>query len=285
MKSPKRKFIFYLLFTFLVTICCSIPILFTDSKAIPNILNTVDVKDYVGILEFSGNVSTLWIDRLEEELQNEGCLLVITVINSPGGDISTSMNVAHEFKLLQKRYGKGVCVFSNYGMYSGAYMVATATPFIGVSPGASTGSIGVVMVHANALKYWKDLGVEFDIIRSGENKFSYADINKLTPEQHKVMQDMVNESYNDFIDLILDSRYYRIKNALQVLHNDVIDSLKAICDGRIYSSKIAQSIGLIDVVCYYDEFMQLAYTLYSIPYDIEYKMDDEYYNISGEKVE
>jgi protease-4 len=245
--------------------------------------NPVEVRTHVSVLELWGNVSTTWVSRLEEELQNIDCLLVVAIINSPGGTVTTSMNVAHEFQLLQKRYGKNVCVYSNNGIYSGAYMVATSSPFIGMSPGATMGSIGVVTVHANALKYWEDVGIKFDIIRSGENKFSYADINKLTPEQRQIIQDMIDESYNDFIDLILDSRYFRIKNALQVTHAFVVDSLKVLCDGRVYSAKTAQAIGLIDASCYFDEFMQVTYMLYHIPFTVEYKKDDMYYNISGKK--
>lgn len=290
--SPRRRVSFFvLLFLISITICCSLPVFFTDSKLTLDVITNTDImndsvetQSYVGVLDLYGSVSTTWVDRLEKELQNNNCLLVVAIINSPGGTVTTSMNVAHEFKLLQKRYGKNVCVYSNNGIYSGAYMVATSSPLIGISPGATMGSIGVVMIHADAIKYWEELGIKFDIIRSGENKFSYADINKLTPEQRQIMQDMIDESYNNFIDLILDSRYFCIKNALQVSHAFVVDSLKALCDGRVYSAKTAQAIGLIDASCYFDEFMQVTYMLYRIPFTVEYKKDDMHYNISGKKV-
>ena len=66
----------------------------------------------MGVLDLHGGVATSWINRLEKELQNENCLLVITIINSHGGSVATSVTVTHKFKLLQQRYGKNICVYS-----------------------------------------------------------------------------------------------------------------------------------------------------------------------------
>jgi len=237
-------------------------------------------KSFIDVVRFSGNVTSEWANTLEMALKDSNCIMVVALINSGGGAVSTSMNVAHAFENLQTQYKKPVIVYSEYGMFSGAYLISLSSKLIGVSPGAETGSIGVIMIHVDATTYFDSAGVKITLIRSGKNKGIGSEYNKLTDDQLKVLQEEVTYYYNLFIDKILRSR----KTTFLSIFSDstiVRDSLISICDGRIYPAAIAVDYGLIDLSCYFDQFIQIACILHDIDLFTPIRKDDQYINVYG----
>lgn len=245
-----------------------------------------DPKKYVTIVEFSGDVSLSWVESLRDALKDASCMFVIAIINSPGGGVEESMEVAHGFKVLQTQYQKPVFAYTNRGMFSGAYMVGVNCPIIGVSPGCDVGSIGVYWIHQDDTEKWRRVGTTFDIIKSGENKISMSEFNTLTPAQRQIIQDLVNDSYESFLNIILSNRSTRICKAIygQDFVLSVQDTLHVICDGRIYSPRTALNYGFIDVVLYFDDFVKSIYGAYGLSNDLLLKRGKDYYNVSGEKM-
>ena len=62
----------------------------------------------------------------------------------------------------------------------------------------------------------------------------------MTDEQHKILQEMVDESYEQFVSIVSEGRKMDI------------NTVKPIADGRIYTAKQALDLGLIDNIDTYE---------------------------------
>jgi len=106
----------------------------------------------------------------------------------------------------------------------------------------TTGNIGVISQEVNYQDLLKKIGVEIDYITSGDNKAMGAAGKKLTKEQRKILQDMVDESYERFVDIVDKGR--KDLNKSQV---------KKLSDGRVYTAKQAVDNKLIDGIKTYEQ--------------------------------
>lgn len=270
-----------LLFTFLTVSCSSGSFLNKN-----NLFSTS--TPHIDIIDLTGTVSTDWVDTVKTHLEDEYCVLVILNINSGGGMIAASVATTRAFDKLRYLYPTPMVVYSNRGLFSGAYMVANAGELIGLSPVAMTGSIGVIGIRVNQKEYFKEKGITFDVFRSGAQKASWLSISDLTEEQRKLIQQQIDLEYERFINLILLHRGIRISKALfpGMLPNISIvrDSLKTLCDGRTYFPDTALSYGLIDKIGFLDDYIEFLKMYYHIPSNVriiykgrEYKIDDFLY--------
>ena len=99
-----------------------------------------------------------------------------------------------------------------------------------------TGSIGVIVSLTNCKKLYDKLGIKEIDITSGKNKAMGSAGLDLTKEQQDILQSLVDEAYDQFVDIVAEGRKMDTSE------------VKKIADGRIYSAKQAKEINLIDEV-------------------------------------
>lgn len=173
------------------------------------------------------------IDCLENDENNVGILLVI---DSPGGTVYE----ADETYLALRKYknsGKEVWAYFKSMAASGAYYIACAADSIYANRNTVTGSIGVIYGPTiDATGLLDKLGLKATSFASGKNKGMLNYDTPLTDEQRKIMQGLVDETYEQFVSIVAAAR----KKSLT--------ETKALADGRVYTANQAKNNGLVDSI-------------------------------------
>ena len=187
------------------------------------------------------------VSRIRESLQkaeqDKNIAAVILRINSPGGSVTASDIIRHDIMEFKKRNKIPVVACIMGVGASGGYYAATAADEISAHPTAITGSIGVILMKFNVVGLMGKLGVEEQTIKSGDKKDILSPFRRATPEEEKLAQDIINQFYGRFLDVILA----RTGNTLSR------DELRKLADGRIYTAGQALQARLIDKIAYLDD--------------------------------
>ena len=117
---------------------------------------------------------------------------------------------------------------------SGGYFVSMAADRIVAQPGTITGSIGVIFSVSNLEGLMKKVGVKTDAIKSGKFKDIGSMSREMTSEERKLLQDMIDDSYEQFVAAVSAGRRMPV------------EKVKELADGRIYTGRQASMNGLVD---------------------------------------
>ena len=124
---------------------------------------------------------------------------------------------------------------------SGGYYIAAPADKIFLNKETLTGSIGVIMESVNYGKLAEKYGVDFVTIKTGPYKDIMSPTRDMTKDERAMLQDMINESYETFVDIIEQGR-------------DMTEAeVKAVADGRIMNGRQAIEAGLADEFGYLDD--------------------------------
>lgn len=178
--------------------------------------------------------------RLRMAADDPSVKAVVLRINSPGGSAAASQEIAQEMKRLSLS-GKPVVVSMADAAASGAYWISAGADKIIANPATITGSIGVIMPVQNYVELYDKLGIEMENITSGKHKDMGSPSRPLTDEERNILKSMVNDIYNQFIEVVAEGR------------NMKLEEVKKIADGRIFTGRQALELGLVDELGnYYD---------------------------------
>lgn len=158
---------------------------------------------------------------------------VILNVNSPGGDVVTVDKILLEIKKLQQE-GKTVVVSMGSIAASGGYYISANADRIFAHPSTITGSLGVIISFPNYKELAERVGYSELNIKSGPMKDIGDPLRTMSEDEEKVYQDIVDVSYEQFVDVISEGR------------NMDKDTVRKLADGRVYSGKSAKALGLID---------------------------------------
>ena len=210
-------------------------------------------SSYIGILHAEGTITSSsslsdtyqqsWllkqIDYMMDDSSNEGLLLYV---NSPGGSVYASDELYLKLKEYKETTGRPVYSYFAETAASGGYYIAAGSDKITANRNCTTGSIGVYLGPIiNASGLLDKVGVEVDIIRSGKNKAMGNNYEPLTDEQRAIYQEYVNESYEQFVNIVAEGRGMDASK------------VKEIADGRVYTAKQAKANGLIDEISSFED--------------------------------
>lgn len=177
---------------------------------------------------------------------------VVLRLNSPGGTPAASQEIDTELQRLRKS-GKVVVASMGDVAASGAYWIAAGADQIVANPGTITGSIGVFMQTTNLEELYGKIGVDREIYKSGPYKDMGSPDRPVTPEEQAIFQSMVDDIYNQFVDVVARGR-----------HKDVAE-VKALADGRVYTGRQAKELGLVDQLGDFHDAVLLAGKMAGIP--------------------
>ncbi len=172
---------------------------------------------------------------------------IIIKINSPGGTVAMSQNIYNQ--ILSIRKNKPVVVVFDDVAASGGYYIASAADRIIAQNGSLTGSIGVIFSFMDYHNLLADkLSVKPVVIKSGKYKDIGSGLRQMTEEERKLMQNIINDSYNQFIEAITVGRINRTdKYSVQKteLKKNVLTEN---ADGRIFTGRQAYKLGFVDTI-------------------------------------
>ncbi len=182
---------------------------------------------------FDGADPTEILPLLRTSAEDPNIRAVVLRINSPGGQAAASQEIYREVMRVRNA-GKPVVASIGDVAASGAYYVASAADKIISEPGAMTGSIGAFFTIPQLSDLLEKLGIEYVIIKGGEFKDIGSPYREITPEEKKLLQDMIDDVHDQFINDVAAGR------GLDV------EAMREVADGRILTGRQAKELGLID---------------------------------------
>jgi len=173
-------------------------------------------------------------DALRQAGQDTSVVAVVLEVNSPGGGVTASDEMHQSILDFKKNTGKPVVVSMGDTAASGAYYISTAADRIVANETTLTGSLGVIFEFNNFAEAADRYGIKQVVIKSGKYKDIGNAFREMRPEERKILQSIVDESYNEFVDVISEGR-------------DIPEHrVREIADGRVYSGSQARKLGLVD---------------------------------------
>ena len=199
-------------------------------------------KDHVAIININGQISSDGpvnvqniIPHIEKAINNNSCLGIILKINSPGGSATQSKIIFDEINKFKKINDKKIyTVIEDVGA-SGGYYIAASGDMIFANASSIVGSIGVRLDSFNVSSLMENLGIESQVISSGEDKTMLDPFNKLTEKHRLHLKTLLASIHNQFISDIEKSRSSKINE------NNVFT-------GLFWTGTEALKIGLIDEI-------------------------------------
>ncbi len=209
----------------------------------------------------TGSSTSLTMKYLEEVEKDDSIDAVVLRIDSPGGSANASQEL-YEQVLRVKKSGKKVVASFGDTAASGGYYVAAAADKIVAGPSSLTGSIGVISTVPNLEELYNKIGYKERVFKSGPYKDMLSPSRPLTPEEEEIMQGIIDDTYNQFINAVAKGRKMSL------------DQVRKLADGRIFTGNQAKEVGLVDELGGKREAIQLATELAGIkgePEVVEYR--------------
>ena len=188
----------------------------------------------IAVIEVKGVISGYMdtVSNIDKAQKDSSIKAVVLLVDSPGGAVGAAQEIYTAIEKLRKT--KPVIVSMGNVAASGGYYISAPANVIYANPGTITGSIGVIIQHVDASQILNKIGIKIENIKSGQNKDILYPNHQLTPEQKKLLEATIKDVYDQFLDAIV--KYRPIKK----------EELKKYADGRIFSGKQAQKLGLVD---------------------------------------
>ncbi len=183
-------------------------------------------------------------DRVDRKLRQAerypGVEALVIRLESPGGAIGASQEI---YSLIAD-FGLPVVVSLGDMAASGGYYVSAAADAIVAQPGSMTGSIGVISTFFDPEGLFEMIGLEREIITSGEHKDMFS--RSLTEEEREKMQVFSDEAYSQFIADVAAGREMEE------------EEVRELATGEIFLGSQALEYGLVDELGGRLEALELA---------------------------
>jgi len=199
-----------------------------------SILNRSVSPPLIGVIPIEGVIleSETVIKKIRELESNPQVKGIIVHINSPGGAVAPSQEIFSE--LIRMKQSKKVYASLSSIAASGGYYIAIGAEKIYANPGSLTGSIGVIMQSFNVQKLMSRLGINVEIIKSGENKDIGSAFRSMKAAERKLLESVLEDTHRQFVKAVLENRPI------------TADKMQLLADGRVFTGKQALQHGLID---------------------------------------
>jgi protease-4 len=213
---------------------------------IPIILLSRPAADKVVVISLSGTITTadsalssgstitpgLVRDYLTRAEEDNAVKAIVLRIESPGGEIEPCQEILLEIERIKEIMP--IVVSMGGTVASGGYYISTQADKIVALPTTQTGSIGVISQLVNVEGLLEKLGIQIETFKGGKYKDMYWGFRELTPEEEEIMQAMVDEYYEQFVDVVAEGRGLSR------------EEVKNLATGQLYSGTKAKELGLVD---------------------------------------
>ncbi|WP_026803312.1 signal peptide peptidase SppA [Aliarcobacter lanthieri] len=174
------------------------------------------------------------LENIDKAKKDENIKGVLLVVDSPGGAVAPSVEIAYAIKELKEL--KPVVVYASGVIASGSYYASIWADKIIANPGSMVGSIGVIMQGFELSELMEKIGVSTQTIKAGKYKESGTPMRKWFDYEEEQLKSVINATYNMFISDVASARNLDIKKHIEF------------ADAKIFTSFQAKNVGLIDEV-------------------------------------
>lgn len=172
------------------------------------------------------------VEKINKAASNNAVKGVLLSVNSPGGAVSPSIEIAYAIKRLKEK--KPVVAYAKGTMASGSYYASIWSDKIIANPGSMIGSIGVIMQGADLSGIMEKIGIKTQVVKAGLykqigtpdrpwKKYEVAELNKV-----------IMGTYDMFTKDVANARKldYKKRNSYANAH--------------IFTAAQAKEVGLVD---------------------------------------
>lgn len=195
--------------------------------------------------ETTGASSGRLMREIREAAADSSVKALVLRINSPGGSVTAAEEVGRELKRFKETTDKPIITSMGDSAASAAYWLAAYSVPL-ANPSTLTGSIGVYHALYEYAGTFQKIGIYTTKIKSGQYKDIMSADRPMTPEEQQILQNMVNQMFENFVVVIAEGRKMDITK------------VKALADGRVYTGQQAQAVGLIDELGNYYDALEAA---------------------------
>lgn len=217
---------------------------------------TVLFKEKIGVVPITGTISTSKTisSQLARFAEDESIKAIILRINSPGGGVGATQEIYREVQKTISR--KPVVASMGSVAASGGYYVAAPATKIVSNPGTITGSIGVFIQFVRLEELLDKIGVDLEIVKSGEFKDMGSPDRKLTERDREILESLIKDLQGQFVSAVASGR------------NISVEKVREIADGRIFSGARAKDLGLVDFMGNFQDSVEITKKLLGIKGDV-----------------
>lgn len=245
--------------------------------------DSIAVLTVDGVIQDVGGMSSLlgisydhqfFMAQLEEIEQDPTVKGVVLQVNSPGGGVVESAEIYEGLLALQESSELPIYVSMGGMAASGGYYISAPADKIFVNHETITGSIGVIMESVNYAKLAERFGIDFNTIKTGPYKDMMSANREMTEEERAMLQEIIGDSYERFVDIIVEGRGM----------SD--EAVRKVADGRILNGRQAIESGLADDYGKLSDVIQAMKTDYDLENAtvFEYSMHENLSSLFGLKM-
>lgn len=193
-------------------------------------------KPNLAKLELYGAImdSSAFLEEVEKLKKDDSIKGVLVDVNSPGGAVAPSVEMAYAIKELKEL--KPVIAYASGVMASGSYYASIWADKIIANPGSMIGSIGVIFQSADASELLDKIGVKPQIIKAGTYKEVGTPTRQWNEYEQAELEKVLKDTYDMFVTDVADARGIEKKY------------YKLFADAHIFTARQAKSVKLIDEV-------------------------------------
>jgi len=190
------------------------------------------------------------IDELKTYVKDPSIKAIVLRIDSPGGAVAPSQEIYEEIRKAVTK--KKIVVSMGSVAASGGYYIAAPATRIVANPGTLTGSIGVIMEIPNVEGLMNKIGVKTEVIKSGRHKDIASVFRGIKKEEREILQGVLDNVHEQFIKAVAEGRKM------------LIEDVRKIADGRVFTGEQALKAGLIDEIGNLEDAIKAAARLAGI---------------------
>ncbi|WP_324172692.1 signal peptide peptidase SppA [Sulfurimonas sp.] len=172
------------------------------------------------------------LEQIDKATTNQDVKGVLLVVDSPGGAVAPSIEIAYAIKRLKSK--KPVVVYAAGTIASGSYYASIWADEIIVNPGAMVGSIGVIMQGADVSELMRKIGISSQSVQAGKYKQIGTPNREWKPYEVNELNKVIQGTYDMFTKDVADARGLDIKKREQF------------ANAHIFTASQAKGVGLID---------------------------------------
>jgi len=195
-------------------------------------------------------------EKLERAEEARGVEAVVITVESPGGAVAASQEINDmiaDFEL-------PVVMAMGDMAASGGYYISASADAIVAQPGTMTGSIGVIFTLFDPEELLDNIGVEREIIKSGEHKDMFS--RALDDEEREKLQTMSDEAHRQFVEAVAEGR-------------DLSEEeVRELATGELYLGTQAYELGMVDELGGRSQAVEVAGEIAGIEDPVSYDLPE-----------
>ncbi|MEA2112294.1 MAG: signal peptide peptidase SppA [Campylobacterota bacterium] len=174
------------------------------------------------------------VEEIETARNDAAIKGVLFVVDSPGGAVAPSVEVAYAIKRLSAV--KPVVAYAQGSLASGGYYASVYADEIIANPGSMVGSIGVIMQGANVGELMQKIGIKSQYVKAGKYKQVGTPDREWTSYEKNELNKVIQGTYEMFVADVAAGR------DLNISDKDFF------ANAHIFTAMQAKKVGLVDEI-------------------------------------